>query len=657
MAHEPTFAFGELSIHDDFATPSSGLSLEDDGSVYFCRDGRATDDVARDHSPRQLEYKRELQKRVKQQTRQSWCEPPHNPTPPITVPYHEDGHHTTSSSVDRDIEYPRQYQDGSHHRGRFVRNRRPSISFNPEVTLESGAHVALEEPLRNLRNNNSFGAEPGSPPRQMYASGASYECNSELARRCHRNHRHRDSDSSSERCPSQLSDCSTEDNDLPRPTSLTSLSTASPITEELRTPPESRRDLLGLPFQSSPNLRGLHVLEDETESWPNIGHPHSGNRAESLSFGRKSSLRHIVRPASRRSPNTHGRSPASAFLSIWNRDVAPSAPDDEGQVIGQDYVIGKQIGFGGFSTVKEAYKVKDDGETIRSAVKIVKKQLKGKSERENEQFQAEFDHEVRIWRHLSHPNILPLEAVYETDYATFCFTRLTTGGTLFDLVKGHRQGLPLAHAKNYTYQLACAIRYLHEDARVFHRDIKLENCLLNPAPETVDEPATLILCDFGMAEWMSTDICNSSPDPYDNPADRPPPKNIGPSDTSTSIAGSLEYASPELIMSNQGVLDPVVDMWALGVVAYALVVGSRPFQDSFAPRIQMNILAGRWDKEAVLKDGEGRQDRLDALELIQGCLEMDPAKRWTISDVLACRWIRDCVAAFDRPTHHSRWGF
>lgn len=329
---------------------------------------------------------------------------------------------------------------------------------------------------------------------------------------------------------------------------------------------------------------------------------------------------------------------------MWSGRPEPtSQPDDEGQMVGTEYVLGKPVGFGGFSTVKEAYKVEEHGEPRRLAVKIVKKQISGKSEKENDEVQAEFDHEVRVWRYLNHPNILTLDAVYETDYATFCFTKYAIGGTLFDLIRNNRHGLETNLAKKYTYQLACALRYLHEDARVVHRDIKLENCLLDPV-ESLDgkQMSNLVLCDFGMAEWMTTDNGPDSPDPYDDAADRPPPKNIGPAESSTSVAGSLEYASPELLLSSNGVIDPIVDIWAFGVIVFTIVVGSRPFQDAFTPRVQANIIAGKWNQQSVLgefDDPQIRQDRADALELIKGCLEMDVEKRWTIREILSSRWL------------------
>lgn len=591
----------------------------------------------------------------------AWEEEQH-PTPPISVPYPDDRHREEEEEAIDDIEYslhPRYAQPSPFEQ--FARHRHPSISFSPEVTLESGGHRPLNEPLEHStrRGSGSDTTSPrgsvrlqdfyGSPSAEQVApnEGAQSESGSY-------NNGRKTYPVTSAHYPfiSPSSDPVPIDTDLPRAISLTSLSTASPVTEELRTPPENRRDIFATVLNSSPSFQHAASF-DGGDGWLSM---RSGSKPKGYLAGRIGTLRQPRRQSSRRSTNSSGKSPASAFLSMWNRDDVVPQPDDEGQVVGSDYVLGKQIGFGGFSTVKEAFKVKDDGDTDVFAVKIVKKHLPGKSERENDQVQAEFDHEVRVWRYLNHPHVLSLDSVYETDYATFCFTRLTTGGTLFDLIRKHRQGLKLHQAKHYAYQLASSVRYLHEDARVVHRDIKLENCLLESdcSPSSGRLP-DLFLCDFGMAEWMATDSGGNVP--YDDATDRLPPKNIGPSDTSTSVAGSLEYASPELLLSTHGVLDPVADVWALGVVIYALVVGSRPFQHPFQPRVQMNILSGKWDKTAVVKGDDNVQERHEALDLIQGCLEMDTAKRWTIADIMNCAWFRGCADDADEPANHSQWRY
>ncbi|KAE8134529.1 kinase-like domain-containing protein [Aspergillus pseudotamarii] len=551
----------------------------------------------------------------------------HSATPPISVPRHDD-------HPKEDVSFPERPEDvQSSPLDSFLHSRRRSVSFDPNITLDSGQPQALGEPLAKgvIRTR----------PQRFQAKGSSLkntlpqdEDDDHYPRHGYRAQRGFDSH---EGFLSSPDDDMRVNSAIDRPTSLTSISTASPITEELRTPPEGSKGALPSPFCVASPVQGFASLDDRS-SW---------SSSVITPFGSKTrGFRGSTRQSSRRSTASSGKSPASMFLSMWSSGEEPAPqPDDEGQMVGTEYVLGKQIGFGGFSTVKEAYKADETGGTKRLAVKIVRKQVSGKNEKENDEVQAEFDHEVRVWRYLSHPNVLTLDAVYETDYATFCFTKLAIGGTLFDLIRQNRRGLDMKLAKKYTYQLACALRYLHEDARVVHRDIKLENCLLDPI-ELPDgtKASNLVLCDFGMAEWMNIDNGGDSPDPYDDAADRPPPKTIGPAGSSTSVAGSLEYASPELLLSTSGVIEPSVDIWAFGVIAYTVLVGSRPFQDPFTPRVQSHILSGNWDRTAVLGDETdplARRDREHALELIEGCLNMSVEKRWTIRDVLSSRWLRE----------------
>ena len=367
----------------------------------------------------------------------------------------------------------------------------------------------------------------------------------------------------------------------------------------------------------------------------------SGSRAKSFTFEKPGGIRQARRQSSRRSTSAASMSPASAYLLKWAREDFPPAPDDEGQEVG-DYVLGRQIGWGGFSVVKEAFTI-EGKERLRRAVKIVRREVPGKADMENERLQAEFEHEVGLWRCLSHRHILPLIAVYVSDYATFCFMQLNTGGTLYDLIRSNRQGLQRDLARRYAYQLASAVRYLHEDVRVVHRDIKLENCLIDlSCPSAAAEGGNILLCDFGLAEFVTSDNRSNSPDPYERATDRQEPRNIGPSDTSTSIAGSLQYASPELIMSPAGLLSTAVDMWAFGVVVYALLVGDLPFQHVLQPRVQMMILAGEWNRD-VLRRAKGSTTTDDeGAELVIGCLEMQVEDRWSIAQVLESRWLNGC---------------
>ncbi|KAF8425131.1 kinase-like domain-containing protein [Tirmania nivea] len=419
--------------------------------------------------------------------------------------------------------------------------------------------------------------------------------------------------------------------DSDRMSSLTSNSTVgSPLSEALATPTDSEcSDIYGPALTHATRCQSFHdpISLGETSAWPrNLNAVH---RNKSYNF-------EIVSPGStrrkRRAFSEKRLSPANQFLNGWQCQKAPE-PDDEGQEVGA-YVIGKQIGFGGFSVVKEATTMKNGMKVIR-AVKIVRKQAHS-LEHENDKIQAEFEKEVSIWRYLSHPHILALIEVYDSPQATYCFTKLVSGGTLLDMVKKNRQGLPAHVAQKYAYQLASAIRYLHEDVRIIHRDIKLENCLIDVS---VDDEGSLLLCDFGLAEQV----------PCSSDDDSDPESSYGSDrrqkicrDVSAEIKGSLEYASPEMMAITAPPLTTAVDMWAYGVVLYALHVGDLPFNHTFQPKLQMMIAKGDWDIEkfrnAYAFVGNAGMAMM-ALSVVKGCLCKSVERRWTIDRVLESEWL------------------
>lgn len=554
----------------------------------------------------------------------------------------------------------------------FLRNRRPSITFSPEVKTDTGDSCILEAPLPKLEINTKW-RRPSplpevrkSPRRSPLArtygeldrtgfdpieEDASHslpkQSDSIITRRLGNR-----SPFPSIQPPMQCLPTSQEQQEFEGGVSLTSDSTASIGVSEVHTPAEETMDCLVSPVSTFSPFHHPVSLE-ESSAWPNPRRQASSSRAKSYTFDRKLSMRST---RSRRSTSASQTSPATAFLSRFAPKASeelPPEPDSEGQEVGE-YVLGREIGFGGFSLVREAYTIEGDERVLR-AVKIVRRHIPNKEEAENEQFQAEFEREVRLWRCLGHRHILPLIAVYNTPFATFCFTKLNTGGTLFDLVRKNRKGLSSDLARRYAYQLASALRYLHEDMRIVHRDIKLENCLLDlSAPNAEEAGGDLLLCDFGLAEFISRTPRRSSPCPSSDttPYGTPPthdhghnPKHhIGPSQFSTSVAGSLQYAAPEVLLSPSGLLSTAVDIWAFGVVIYALLVGDLPFQHSFQPKVQMMILSGEWDLQALRTakgvTEQGREDQVE--EVMTGCLCMNSEERWTVSKVLGCLWLAGC---------------
>ncbi|AOW07259.1 kinase-like domain-containing protein [Yarrowia lipolytica] len=370
-----------------------------------------------------------------------------------------------------------------------------------------------------------------------------------------------------------------------------------------------------------------------------------------------------------------------------NAEFSLTADALTGEEIGR-YTLGQKIGYGGFSDVYEAdCKSLRGGEPNKpKACKVVKKNarlaartsesdLSSMESADSSAFNSRRNsnsvgsindtsrsaivpseehlqmlQEVNIWRTLRHPNVLDLEYVYEDNRAIYCFTSKIMGGTLFDLVKNNRQGIDVETARQYAFQLACAMSYLHESMHIVHRDIKLENCLLDPQD---DGSYNLLVCDFGMSDYINQDEEHENSRRQNRP--------IGPSTYSSTLRGgtttangtatpvpstpssqggsvkrdnlgSLPYAAPELLSTAEPIYHPSVDIWSYGVVVYALLVGNLPFTHSFVPKLRGLIQNAQWDRELLKsKLGDGNDDWV---ELLEKCLTVDPEERASIRQVL-----------------------
>lgn len=122
-------------------------------------------------------------------------------------------------------------------------------------------------------------------------------------------------------------------------------------------------------------------------------------------------------------------------------------------------------------------------------------------------------------------------------------------GSLLDLMSV-KHFLSECEATNYFYQLITALNFCHSKY-IAHRDLKLENLLLFWENR-------LKIGDFGFSRYFDEN---------------------NPSMTlSQTFCGSNAYISPEIL--HQVPYNPLLaDVWACGVILFAMVFGSLPFED------------------------------------------------------------------------------
>ena len=162
--------------------------------------------------------------------------------------------------------------------------------------------------------------------------------------------------------------------------------------------------------------------------------------------------------------------------------------------------------------------------------------------RESEHFRDE----ARTIARLEHPHIVRVLEFGLEEATPYLVMSYAPNGSLRRL---HPKGiqLPLTTVVTYVTQFASALQYAH-DQKLIHRDIKPENLLLGRSND-------VLLSDFGIAI-----IAHSTA-----------------SGIVQGTSGTVAYMAPEQI---EGHPRPASDQYAMGVMVYERLCGTRPFEGS-----------------------------------------------------------------------------
>jgi len=268
--------------------------------------------------------------------------------------------------------------------------------------------------------------------------------------------------------------------------------------------------------------------------------------------------------------------PAQAASQAAQLDAVRQATLGEYEILGE-------LGRGGMATVYLAHDIALDR---RVAIKVMAPALlsgEGMAER--------FKREARTAASLSHPNIIPIYAVRDTEHALYFVMKLIEGRPLDSII--HEIGpLPIPMAQAILHQVGAALGYAHKHG-VVHRDVKAANVM-------VDSGGWAVVTDFGIAKVAEAH---------------------GLTVTGATV-GTPSYMSPEQCDAKE--LTGASDQYSLGIVAYEMLTGRLPFTAVSV----MAIMYAHFNEPPPPITGIRPDVPAGLAAAVMRMLEKDPAKRW-----------------------------
>lgn len=212
--------------------------------------------------------------------------------------------------------------------------------------------------------------------------------------------------------------------------------------------------------------------------------------------------------------------------------------------------------------------------------------------------------EIINHRSLLHPNIIRFKEVVLTPTHLAIVMEYAAGGELFERICNAGR-FSEDEARYFFQQLISGVSYCHA-MQICHRDLKLENTLLDgsPAPR-------LKICDFG---YSKSSLLHSRP---------------------KSTVGTPAYIAPE-VLSRREYDGKLADVWSCGVTLYVMLVGAYPFEDQEDPKnfrktIQ-RIMAVNYKIPDYVHISQ------DCRHLLSRIFVPNPARRISIRDIKIHPW-------------------
>lgn len=303
-------------------------------------------------------------------------------------------------------------------------------------------------------------------------------------------------------------------------------------------------------------------------------------------------------------------------------NTKPTLPG--GTLLAGRYLLEKRLGRGAMGQV---YLARDQnfGSMRKVAVKTVRPDILSDEQMQEGEAIARFEREARTAASIQHPNVVGVSDFGKSaDGVFFLVMEFVQGETLHHLLR--REGtLSPQRALTLLRQVAAGVEAAHDEG-ILHRDLKPANIFImqnrKKSGSVNANDGFVKVGDFGLAKIVNQ--ATAEIDSVSGPASR-------------GIIGTPEFMAPEQMQPNAQ-LDARADVYALGTIAYQMLVGRPPFSGELTQLIMQKLMNTPQPPSAVRSDISPAVERA-----VMHALERDPIAR----PATVAEWLEEFEQAVD----------
>lgn len=261
-----------------------------------------------------------------------------------------------------------------------------------------------------------------------------------------------------------------------------------------------------------------------------------------------------------------------------------------------------------YNIIKTINEKHDKGTYIIKSNRNIKYILKIRHKSHSNSFEKDI---CNILKFHQHKNIIKfIDFNQEGEFYYFIYGYFE-GMNLFEYIK-EQKNLPEKQIRNILIQLAYGMKFLHSHD-IIHCDLKLDNIIINKRNE-------IKIIDFDLS------IISNNIDGY----------------ISDNIFGTMQYIAPESY--DLCVYSKKTDVWQIGIILYILITNQFPHQNeitlinSFSNLCRQNLFK-HIDFNIPKTIIHEKNFDVSLYLLLESTLSFNDIKRFTIDDIIACKWI------------------